>query len=104
MAGGAVGVGHPQRLGGRGVAVETEDEQAAGRGPPDRLVVQPDVGPGRGPPEGEAALAIDAAQPQRRRRGQRASGVTGGGNAQQDRPPVQELRSFQRFSASAGPA
>lgn len=60
---GTVGVGDPQGCGRRGVAVEADDEQAAGAGAANRLVVQPEIGAGRGSAEGEAALLVEAADP-----------------------------------------
>lgn len=74
MAGRAAGAGDPQGAAGGGVTVEADDEQAAGAGAADGLLVQPDVGARRGAAEGEAALAPDAAQLERRRRGQRRAG------------------------------
>ena len=70
MAGRAAGTGDAKGAAGGGVAIEAEDEQAGRTGAADGLLVEPDVGARRGAAEGEAALPPDAAELQRRRRGQ----------------------------------
>lgn len=107
LAGGTVWRGDGQDLGERGVAVETEEKPAVGRGHADNLAVQIKGSERCRPTYGVATLDEPARQIERRGRcgnwgAKPDQSRAAKGQARQKRPAVQAEVSCQRFRASAG--